>query len=212
MSTAVLTPATKSFTEVDPVPFVLVHGPAFGIQLPDGRLFREPSARAADPFGVQPTVWFAQAVAEGVRTAIAATLEEEYGIDPDGPSALTVVRLERGADGLWAPPVQDPWHEGYRPIDPDTELVSQWPCSSTAELSVADARQVLREHKECAGWFTCRIRGRARGLLARQGRMRLVQDPARAANVWLSVGFPDRPWGKRTRIGGPALIHLTQAR
>ncbi|WP_280427842.1 hypothetical protein [Nocardia brasiliensis] len=194
------------------VPFVLVYGPAFGIQLPNGQLFREPAARRADPHGKQPTVWFAEVVAEGVRTAIAATLEEEYGIDPDGPSALSVVRLEMGVDGLWTVPRPDPWHEGYRPIDPDTELVSQWPCASTAELSVEDARQVLKEHKECAGWFTCRIRGRARGLLAREGRMVLVVDPKRAANVWLSLELPDKPWGKRGRIGGAKLVHLVGQR
>lgn len=193
----------QDFGETDPVPFVLVHGPAFGILLPNGQLFREPAARKADPFGNQPTVWFAESVAEGVRTAIAITLEELYGIDPEGPSALTVVRLEMDTDGIWKVPAPDVAHEGYRPLDLDTELVSQWPCGSRAELTIDDARQVMREHRECAGLIPCRIRGRARALLAREGRMAL----RRTESAWMGLGLPDKPWGKRGRIGGSALVH-----
>jgi len=203
--------ALQDFAEAEPVPFVLVYGPAFGIQLPNGHLFREPEARKADPFGDQPTVWFAEVVAEGVRTAIAATLEELYGIDPDGPSALTVIRLEMDAEGRWKVPAADPWHLGYRPIDLDTELVSQWPCAAASDLDIEQARQVMREHKECAGLFTCRIRGRARGLLARAGVLELP-GPKRTESLWLSLDLPDRPWGKRGGIGGSALVHLVGQR
>jgi hypothetical protein len=193
----------QDFGETGPVPFVLVHGPAFAIRLPNGELLREPETRKADPYGHQPTVWFAEPVAKGVRTAIALTLEELYGIDPEGPSALTVVQVEMDADGIWKVPAPGVVHEGYRPLDLDTELVSQWPCGSRAELTVADAHQVLREHKECAGLFTCRIRGRARALLAREGRMAL----RRTENAWSGLDLADKPWGKRGRIGGSALVH-----
>lgn len=191
--------------EVEPVPYVLVNHPAFGILQPNGQLFREPTTRRADPYGTAPTVWFAETIAEGVRTAIATELEELFGIDPDGPSALRVVRLELGTDGVWRIPVADPVGYDYRPLDLDTELVSQWACGERAELSVEQARQVMREHKECAGMIPCRVRGRARAVLARTGRM-VLADP-RATHVWQSLDWPDRRW-TGGRIGGRALIHL----
>ncbi|MEV4241684.1 hypothetical protein AB0J47_41800 [Nocardia sp. NPDC049737] len=195
MSTPTLIPASEDYGENgighEPVPFVLVSGSAFGIQLPNGELFREPEARKADPFSRQATVWFAEDVAEGVRMAIAITLEELYGIDPEGPSALRVVRLEMDADGMWRlPEVVSAAVRGYRPIDPDTGRPAALPCASTTELSTEQARQVMREHKECAGQLTCKIRGRARARLVRAGVMQLTRNP----HVWQSLDLPDTAW------------------
>jgi hypothetical protein len=191
------------------VPFVLVNSPAFGIQLPNGHLYREPEARQADPYGQQPTVWFLEESARAERAAIAAMLETWYGINPEGATELRVVRLEMDTDGIWKLPLAtEPACLSYRPIDPDTELVSQWPCASRAELSIDDARQVLREHKECAGLFPCRIRGRARGLLAREHAM---TPDSKHPDPWKGLDFPDTAWSGG-RIGGTKLVHLAGKR
>ncbi|WP_280466547.1 hypothetical protein [Nocardia cyriacigeorgica] len=184
----------QNLTEADPIPYVLVNGHGFGILLPDGSLYREPAARQADPFGHTPTVWMREEHAAAECTAITAMLETWYGIAPE-VAALRVVRLEHDAAGVWRMPTPAPFAESYRPIDPDTGQPSAWPCASRDTLSVADAHQVMREHRECAGPITCRIRGRARAILARAGVMKLV-SPARAANVWLSLRYPDvsTPW------------------
>lgn len=190
MHTSISTTPQDS-TEAETIPYVLANGHAFGILLSDGQLYREPEARQADPYGTAPTVWMREDQAEGERTAIAAMLETWYGIAPE-VAALRVVRLERDPAGTWRVPEPVPFAESYRPTDPDTGLPSAWPCASRDTLSVADAHQVMREHRECAGPITCRIRGRARAILARAGVMRLV-SPARAANVWMSLRYPDTP-------------------
>ena len=115
--------------------FVLVSGPAWGIQLPNGTLYREPHAQIQDPHSTQPTVWFRQGAAQDQATAIAVMLDAWYGIEPSAPNELRVVALEMDTDGFWKlpPPVAD--QIGYRPLDLDTELVSAWPCASLAQLT-----------------------------------------------------------------------------
>ena len=168
--------------------FVLVSGPAWGIQLPNGTLYREPHAQIQDPHSTQPTVWFRQGAAQDQATAIAVMLDAWYGIEPSAPNELRVVALEMDTDGFWKlpPPVAD--QIGYRPLDLDTELVSAWPCASLAQLTVAEARQVMREHKECAGPIPCTVRGRARALLSREGVLRLNRSP----EAWQGLCLPDQ--------------------
>lgn len=189
--TIALTPSAPA----EPTPYLQLTGHGFGILLPDCTLYRTPAAHEADPEGTTPMVWLESGQAEAVRADIAAMLRTLFGLGYV-VADLRVVRLERGADGAWRLPTPAPLAERFhRPIDPDTRRPSAWPCASTETLSVADAHQVMREHRECAGPITCRIRGRARAILARAGVMRLV-SPARAANVWLSLRYPDTatPW------------------
>ncbi|MFE3229811.1 hypothetical protein [Nocardia sp. NPDC059228] len=194
MSTPTLTP-----TDVEGVyrsgksrsmAFVLVNGPAWGIQLPNGTLYQDPQAMAMldDPWTTQPTVWFVEADAAAEARGIADMLESSYGIPKTGPTELRVVRLEMDTDGIWKRPEMSASNpEGYRPMNLDTEELSAWPCGATSPLSVDQARQVMRDHKECAGQITCKIRGRARAALSRAGVMKLNRNP----NVWRSLDLPD---------------------
>jgi hypothetical protein len=183
MSASTFTPETEEFGETAPVPFVLVNGAAWGIQLPNGTLYREQHAHLQDPGGAQPTVWFVQDAAEIARGLVAVLLEEWYGITPELVE-LRVVQLEMDTDGIWKLPelTAPEYGYGYRPLDLDTEELSEWPCGSTMTLSVEQAHRVMRQHKECAGLFTCKIRGRARAVLSRAGVMKLNRRP----DAWLA--------------------------
>jgi hypothetical protein len=188
MSAPTLAPAAEDYVEAGPVPFVLVNGPAWGIQLPNATLYRDEHAHLADPDGVQPTVWFRQDVAEIQRQLLAVLLELWYGIAAEWPTELRVVQLEMDTDGIWKlPELGGAAEAGYRPMDLDTEELAELPCASETALSVEQARRVMRQHKECAGQITCKIRGRARAVLARAGVMKLNRRP----NVWLSLDLPD---------------------
>lgn len=174
----------------EPTPCVLVNGPAWGILLPNGELYRQPEARRANPGSRQPTVWFDQDGAQSERDVVAVTLEVLYGIEETEHTTLRVVRLELDAHGAWTMPAPEPGYRSYRPIDPDTGRPSTWPCLATAELSISEARQVMREHRTCAGPLPCRIRGRARAVLARAGVMQLP-SAERAARLWPSLTLPE---------------------
>lgn len=188
MSTPTLTPVSEDYGEVSSNAFVLVNDPAWAILLPNGRLYREPHAWYQAPDSTQPTVWFTEEAAETQRTLEALMLEVRYGIDPEHPqTALWVVRVEMGTDGIWRIPEPDPAQRGYRPLDLDTEELAELPCDSAADLDVDTARRVVRQHKECAGRITCRVRGRARQVLARAGVWKLNRHPA----VWQSLDLPD---------------------
>ncbi|WP_280462855.1 hypothetical protein [Nocardia carnea] len=179
-------------TEIDaaaePIPYVLVTGEAYGILLPNESLYRQPEARQANPGSRQPTVWMDRDQAEGEREMVAGILETWYGSTE--ADAVRVVRVVLGADGVWTLPAPEPGHYSHRPIDPDTGLPSAWPCLSVAELSVTEAREVMRGHRVCAGPLPCRIRGRARAVLARAGVMQLP-SAERAARLWPSLTLPE---------------------
>lgn len=157
-----------------PVALVQVKGPGWGIQLPDGTLYREPHARIQEPHSGQPTVWMTQEQAETEARSISEMLSSWYGA-PDAAEQVRVIRLEL-TDGIWGPPSRD---GGYRPADPETGRLSGWRCTSVAELNVEQAHQVMREHKQCAGLIPCRIFGRARGVLCRAG-LRTIDTRTRA--------------------------------
>lgn len=183
----------------------------FAISLPDGALLRQPVTRRIDPGGDTPTVWFHQRDAEGVRAAIATELQEMYHFDLTSPDvSLLVVRVVRGSDGVWHTATLDQASGGYRPIDEDTGQPAELGCLSRAELTVDTARRVMRQHKSCAGPVPCRVRGRARALLARQGQMVLVSG-RRAATVWESLCYPERQ-ATPGDIGGRKLVHLAWAK
>lgn len=173
-------------TETEPVPYVLVNGPAFAILLANGRLYRDEHAHLMDPEGDQPTVWFAEDAAEIQRQLLEVMLELWYGIEPFAAN-LSVVRVELDADDVWRVPAQVTAERGYRPLDPDTYEVAELACTSTVDLDIDQARRVMRQHRACAGAMPCRIRGRARALLARSGVMRLN----RRVNAWQSLALPE---------------------
>lgn len=177
-------PATLSSASVP------VGGPAWGILQPNGKLHRSSATRKADPGGVQPTIWLAEQDAYTDRIVIAATLETLFGMRREMTAELRVVRLELGADGIWKLPAPEPGYHSHRPTDPDTGQPSAWPCTSTDELSVPEAREVMRGHRVCAGPLPCRIRGRARAVLARAGVMQLP-SAERAARLWPSLTLPE---------------------
>ncbi|WP_040793253.1 hypothetical protein [Nocardia paucivorans] len=191
MSTPTLTPALADHGEREATPSALVDGPVFGILQPNGKLYRAPSVRRADPYGQQPTIWLREADARAERTVVAAEVECLYGMRRDQTAEFRVVRLELGKDGIWKLPAPDRDYRGHRPIDPDSGRPSAWPCVGGEELTVDEARQVMREHRACAGPIPCRARGRARALLARAGVMRPV-DAKRAAHLWLNLDLPER--------------------
>lgn len=205
MSASVLAPIAEDYGEVETASFELIAGPAWAIQLMQGRLYREPHAHLTDPDSIQPTVWFSPGAAESIRRVVAGMLDEHYAVPQEGFTALRVVRVEMDSNGIWRPvgPVE-PWSESYRPINPDTGKRSAWQCASAADLTVPQARQVMSDHRECAGESTCRIRGRARKLLAALGALKLV-NAERAEEVWPSLHWPDqRPMDGA--IGGSALL------
>ncbi|WP_157117729.1 hypothetical protein [Nocardia vaccinii] len=206
MSAPTLTPTLEDYGEAGPASFVLVNGTAFGILLPNGVLYRDQHAHLMDVGGKQPTVWFQQDAAEIARGLVAVLLDEWYGITAEELARLRVVELELDTDGIWKlPEVCAPeFGYGYRPLDLDTEELSEWPCGCEAVLDVEQARRVMRQHKECAGQITCKARGRARAVLARAGLVVLNRRPS----VWTWLDLPDTaPWGDE-RIGGRALVHL----
>lgn len=205
MSTPTLAPAAEDYGEAAEAAIVQFSGHAWGIQLPNTTLYREQHAWLMDEHGTQPTVWFQRAGAEAQRELLVITLDLWYGMPLEVLQAVQVVPLEMGSDGQWRLVAPDPAEgDGYHPLNMDTEELSVWGCNSSAELTEAEARQVMRDHKEHAGLMPCRIRGRARGLLARKGVMVLNCRPG----VWQWLHQPEEaPWGSE-RIGGRALVHL----
>ncbi|AYF78308.1 hypothetical protein D7D52_35820 [Nocardia yunnanensis] len=167
--------------------FVLVNTPMWGIQLPNGSLWQAYELPPDDPWAKQPTVWAAEADAAAEARGLADKLEARYGIPKTWPTELQVVRLEMDTDGVWKRPEVCSADLGYRPMNLDTEELSAWMCGSTATLTTDEARQVMRDHKECAGQITCKIRGRARATLVRAGVMKLNKNP----NIWQSLDLPD---------------------
>jgi hypothetical protein len=191
MSTATIATAAEDHQQAAEAGIVQVSRYAWGIQLPNTTLYREQHAWLLDPDGTQPTVWFQRAGAEAQRELLAITLDLWYGMPLEVLEAVQVVPLEMGPDGQWrlvAPNSVEPQGDGYHPLNMDTEELSVWGCDSTAELTEDQARQVMRDHRECAGLIPCRIRGRARGLLARRGVMVLNCR----ANAWRGLGMPDK--------------------
>lgn len=185
-------------------PIVLTPSEAFGIQLPNASLYRDQHAHLMDPGGTRPTVWFTEEAAESHRGLVAVEMELWYGCTEDELSRMRVVRLERDVNGEWALPevCSDAW-AGYRPVDPDTGELAEIPCASRAELDLETAHRAMRQHRVCAGQITCKVRGRGRALLAREGMWTL-----RGGNVWHTLDMPDMArWGTE-RIGGRALVHL----
>lgn len=181
-------PTVHRVSETEPVPYVLVSGPAFAIQLPNGTLYREPNARLYNPESNRPTVWFTREGAEAQRHLTAVMLELWYGIDPEGPTELRVVQVDYVAEtDEWRIVLPADEDRGYRPLNPDTEELSAWRCGDTDALTVDEARQVMRDHRECAGVLPCKIRGRARALLVREGVLRLNMRPT----AWLALHLPD---------------------
>lgn len=191
MRTEIFDPTAQGNGAAEPTPAASADGRVYGILQPNGKLYRAAAARRADLYGRQPTIWLREADAHNERAAIAATLEAWYGIRSTETAELRVVRLELGEDGIWKLPAPDRDYRGHRPIDPDSGQPSAWPCTGTEDLTVDQARQVMREHRVCAGPIPCRIRGRARAVLTRAGVMRPV-DPPRAAHLWLSLDLPER--------------------
>lgn len=182
------TPIAEAQTEE----FVLVSGPAWAIQCPNGTLYRDQHAWLMDPDGTQASVWFERAGAEAQLHILGVTLELWYGLPDAVLAAFHVVPVEMGPDGQWRVIVPDPAEyedgdDGPHPLNLDTEELSRWGCRSAVDLTEDDARQVMRDHRDCAGLFPCKVRGRARGLLARQGLMVLDTRP----NAWDGLDMPE---------------------
>ncbi|MFD3431229.1 hypothetical protein [Nocardia fluminea] len=186
MRTTISAHIDQPVTETEPVPYALVNGPAFAIQLANGRLYRDEHAHLQDPEGDQPTIWYAEDAAEIQRQLLEVLLELWYGIEPFAAN-LNVVRVERDADGEWRVHAQATAERGKRPLDPDTYEPAELTCTSTVDLTIDRARRVMRQHRACAGSMPCLTRGRARALLAREGVMRLN----RKASAWRGLALPE---------------------
>ncbi|WP_157556880.1 hypothetical protein [Nocardia acidivorans] len=190
MSTPTITPDSEDYGEAGRAAFVLVDRPAWGIQLPNATLYQEYDLPENDPWHGQPTVWFSEVQARYNARDLADKLESRYGIPKDGPTALRVVELEMDTDGFWKRPEVAAGQSigaGYRPMNLDTEELAELPCGAEVTLSIAQARRVMRDHMECAGQITCKVRGRARATLSRAGVMKLNRSP----HVWRSLDLPD---------------------
>lgn len=187
MRTSFSTPSDQRIDETEPVPYRLIKGPAWAIQMRKGRLHRDEHAQFQDPEGAQPTVYFRRDAAEIAKQLTEALLEVWYDIEPE-IAGLRVVEVEMDpTDGIWKPirPSTDP--AGYRPLDPDTYVPADLPCAHAEALTIDQAHAVMRQHRACAGEMPCRVRGRARALLAREGRMRLNRRPS----AWQGLALPE---------------------
>ncbi len=178
---------TAPIADAEPIPYRLISGPAWGIQLRNGRLYRDEHAQFQDPDGAQPTVYFRQDAAEIAVQLTEALLEVWYGIEAE-IAALRVVAVEMDpVDGIWKPVRASTDPAGYRPLDPDTYVPADLPCLHAEALTLDQARAVMRQHRACAGEMPCRVRGRARALLARSGVMRLNRRPS----AWQGLALPE---------------------